>query len=87
MDLFLIPVSQRNRSFIIETINIHDNMFVGICRPDTSIIGDCYEFLFLVSTVHEDGIRDLYKCGGMQVVATQVSILPDGKYIKTKVLQ
>lgn len=46
--------------------------------PDISIIGDCYEFLFLVSSVHEDGIGDLYKYGGMQQLATQVSTLPDG---------
>ncbi|XP_059288446.1 uncharacterized protein LOC132041769 isoform X2 [Lycium ferocissimum] len=42
------------------------------------IIEECYEFLFLVSTANEEGVKTLFKSGGLNVLASQMMILPDG---------
>ncbi|CAI9092645.1 OLC1v1027949C1 [Oldenlandia corymbosa var. corymbosa] len=44
----------------------------------SSIIEDCYEFLYLVANAQEDGIRGLYESGGIQLFASQMPSLPDG---------
>ncbi|XAR71016.1 hypothetical protein NMG60_11028091 [Bertholletia excelsa] len=44
----------------------------------SSLIEECYEFLFLVSNAHKDGISKLYESKGMRVLASQMSALPDG---------
>ncbi|KAK4729769.1 hypothetical protein R3W88_022757 [Solanum pinnatisectum] len=41
------------------------------------IIEDCYEYLFLVSTASEEGVQTLYKSGGLNVLASQMMILPN----------
>ncbi|CAN4076898.1 unnamed protein product [Withania somnifera] len=45
------------------------------------IIEDCYEYLFLVSTANEEGVKTLYKSGGLHVLASRLMILPDGSHI------
>lgn len=45
------------------------------------IIEDCYEYLFLVSTASEEGVQTLYKSGGLNVLASQMMILPDGSHM------
>ncbi|KAL6985219.1 hypothetical protein U1Q18_018598 [Sarracenia purpurea var. burkii] len=44
----------------------------------SSVIEECYEFLFLVSNAHKDGVSRLYDSGGISVLASQISTLPDG---------
>ncbi|EPS72681.1 hypothetical protein M569_02070, partial [Genlisea aurea] len=45
-----------------------------------SIIEDCYEFLFLVSTAHKDGVTALYEFGLMQLLACQMAVLSSGSH-------
>ncbi|KAL3330081.1 hypothetical protein AABB24_034105 [Solanum stoloniferum] len=45
------------------------------------IIEDCYEYLFLVSTASEEGVQTLYKSGGLNVLASQMMILPNGSHM------
>lgn len=47
----------------------------------SSVIEDCYEFVYLVANTHEDGVRALYDSGSMQLLASQLSTLPDGSPI------
>lgn len=47
----------------------------------STIIEDCYEYLFLVSTANEEGVKTLYKSGGLNVLASQLMILPDGSHM------
>ncbi|PIN23138.1 Neurochondrin/leucine-rich protein (Neurochondrin) [Handroanthus impetiginosus] len=42
---------------------------------------DCHEFLFLVSTAHENGVITLYESGGINVLASQMPTLPDGSHV------
>lgn len=53
-------------------------MFVRDCRSSSSLSEECYEFLFLVTNAHEDGVMTLFESGGMNVLASQMPILPDG---------
>ncbi|KAL7187310.1 hypothetical protein ACSBR1_037385 [Camellia fascicularis] len=46
----------------------------------SSVTEECYEFLFLVSNTHKDGVSTLYESGGMSVLASQMSTLPDGSH-------
>lgn len=41
---------------------------------------ECLEFLYLVSTVSEDGVLKLYESRGMKVLASQISTFSDGNY-------
>ncbi|KAM7271775.1 hypothetical protein ACFE04_030989 [Oxalis oulophora] len=41
---------------------------------------ECYEILFLVSSASEEGVTKLYESGGMKVIASQMSSLPDGSH-------
>ncbi|KAF8393093.1 hypothetical protein HHK36_021334 [Tetracentron sinense] len=45
-----------------------------------SFFEECYEFLFLVSTASEDGLTTLYESGGMTVLGSHMSTLPDGSH-------
>lgn len=54
------------------------SIFVYSSRAGSPIIEDCYEYLFLVSTASEEGVQTLYKSGGLNVLASQMMILPDG---------
>ncbi|XP_073055242.1 uncharacterized protein [Primulina eburnea] len=49
-------------------------------RSNSSIFEECYEFLLLVSTAHEDGAITLFKSGGMNVLASQMPTLQDGSH-------
>lgn len=41
---------------------------------------ECYEILYLVSAASESGITTFYKAGGMKVLASNMSSLPDGSH-------
>lgn len=47
---------------------------------DFSVLEECYEFLYLVSTASEGGVVKLYESGVMKVLASQISTFPDGNY-------
>ncbi|KAI3467982.1 hypothetical protein Pfo_024645 [Paulownia fortunei] len=47
----------------------------------SSLSEECYEFLFLVTTAHEDGVMTFYESGGMNVLASQMPTLPDGSHV------
>ncbi|PON71297.1 Neurochondrin [Parasponia andersonii] len=44
----------------------------------SSVLEECYEFLYLVSLASEDGVLKLYQSGGMKVLASHMSTFPDG---------
>lgn len=46
----------------------------------SSVLEECYEFLYLVSTASEDGALTLYESGVMKVLASQISTFSDGEY-------
>ncbi|KAL8475199.1 hypothetical protein ACS0TY_031573 [Phlomoides rotata] len=50
------------------------------CRSGSSLSEECYEFIFLVTNAHEDGVITLFESGGMNVLASQMPILPDGSH-------
>ncbi|XP_010324859.1 uncharacterized protein [Solanum lycopersicum] len=65
-----------------EMINKIPLILEAISREAGSpIIEDCYEYLFLVSTASEEGVQTLYKSGGLNVLASQMMILPDGSHM------
>ncbi|KAL5698436.1 hypothetical protein ACHQM5_029470 [Ranunculus cassubicifolius] len=45
-----------------------------------SVIDECYEFLFLVATTSEEGLAAFYQSGGINVLASHISSLPDGSH-------
>ncbi|KAJ6354710.1 hypothetical protein OIU77_005337 [Salix suchowensis] len=45
------------------------------------VLEECYEFLYLVITSYEDGATVFYESGGMKVLASQMSYLPDGSHM------
>ncbi|KAK8505402.1 hypothetical protein V6N13_045842 [Hibiscus sabdariffa] len=45
------------------------------------VLEECYEFLYLVSAASEDGLTALYECGGMKLIAGQMSTLSDGSHL------
>lgn len=47
-------------------------------RSGSPVLEECYEFLYLVTTSYEDGATAFYESGGMKVLASQMSSLPDG---------
>ncbi|PSS01101.1 Neurochondrin like [Actinidia chinensis var. chinensis] len=47
---------------------------------DSSVIEECFEFLFLVSNAHKDGVSRLYESRGISVLASQMSTLRDGSH-------
>ncbi|XP_015572598.1 neurochondrin isoform X2 [Ricinus communis] len=51
---------------------------------------ECYEFLYLVVVSSEDGGKTLCESGGLKVLASQLSVLPDGSHmmeLALKILQ
>ncbi|OIT08226.1 PREDICTED: neurochondrin isoform X1 [Nicotiana attenuata] len=50
-------------------------------KAGSPIIEECYEFLFLVSAANEEGVKTMYESAGLHVVASQMSILPDGSHM------
>ncbi|CAL8997016.1 unnamed protein product [Prunus brigantina] len=49
-------------------------------EPGSPVLEECYEFLYLVSTASEDGIMTFYTSGGMNMLASHMSIFPDGSH-------
>ncbi|KAI4337280.1 hypothetical protein L6164_015716 [Bauhinia variegata] len=47
----------------------------------SSVLRECYEFLYLVSTSSENGILKFYGSGGIKIMASQISSVQDGSYI------
>ncbi|XP_031279769.1 neurochondrin [Pistacia vera] len=45
-----------------------------------SVIEECFEFLYLVTAATGDGVTTLFECGGMRVLVSQMSTLPDGSH-------
>ncbi|GKV03212.1 hypothetical protein SLEP1_g15556 [Rubroshorea leprosula] len=45
-----------------------------------SVREECYEFLYLVSAGSQNGVTTLYQSGGMKVLASDISSLPDGSH-------
>lgn len=41
---------------------------------------ECFEFFYLISTTSEEGLRTFLESGGMNVLALQISSLPDGSH-------
>ncbi|KAJ9559378.1 hypothetical protein OSB04_013992 [Centaurea solstitialis] len=55
-----------------------------------SLVEECFEFLYLVSAAHKDGIQIFYESGGMAMLASQMVKLPDGSHtmeVAMKLLQ
>ncbi|KAI8569157.1 hypothetical protein RHMOL_Rhmol02G0256900 [Rhododendron molle] len=53
-------------------------LILEIMSKKPSVLEECYEFLFLVSDAHKDGVSRLNECGGLTVLASQMSNIPDG---------
>ncbi|XP_052111622.1 uncharacterized protein LOC107470437 [Arachis duranensis] len=56
----------------------------------SSVLEECYEFLYLVSAASSDGIMKLYESGGIKILASQMPSLQDGSHlmeISIKLLQ
>ncbi|OMO90748.1 Neurochondrin [Corchorus olitorius] len=45
------------------------------------VLEECYEFLYLVSAASEDGVTALYESGGLKLLSSQMSTLPDGSHL------
>nr|XP_043611349.1 neurochondrin [Erigeron canadensis] len=50
-------------------------------RLGPTLVEECFEFLYLVSTAHKEGTRIFYESGGMTVLASQMCNLLDGSHI------
>ncbi|XP_062110966.1 uncharacterized protein LOC133822599 [Humulus lupulus] len=46
----------------------------------SSVIEECYEFLYLVSSTSDDGILKFYESGGIKVLASHISTFSDGSH-------
>lgn len=46
-----------------------------------SFLEDCYEILFLTSTVSETGVAALFESGGLRLIANHLPLLPDGSQV------
>lgn len=53
-------------------------LILEIMSKEPSVPEECYEFLYLVVNAHKDGVSRLYEYGGISVLASQMSSLPDG---------
>uniref|UniRef100_A0A7N0SV71 Neurochondrin-like protein n=1 Tax=Kalanchoe fedtschenkoi TaxID=63787 RepID=A0A7N0SV71_KALFE len=47
-------------------------------EPCAEVIGECYQFLFLVSRASDAGAMKFYESGGMDVLVDQMHALPEG---------
>lgn len=55
-----------------------DVSFVVYARSGSSVLEECLEFLYLVSTSSDAGVAVLYKSGSLKIIASWMSTLPDG---------
>ncbi|XP_024023601.1 neurochondrin [Morus notabilis] len=46
----------------------------------SSVLEECYEFLYLVSSASEDGVLTFYESGGIKVLASHMPTFPDGSH-------
>ncbi|KAJ1413152.1 Neurochondrin [Sesbania bispinosa] len=59
-------------------------------QSGSSVLEECYEFLYLVSTASENGVMRFYESRGIKILASQMSSLQDGSHlveISIKLLQ
>ncbi|XP_052210209.1 uncharacterized protein LOC127813325 isoform X2 [Diospyros lotus] len=70
-----VPEIASSEDMVSKIPLIVEIMSKELCSPVTE---QCFEFLFLVSNAHNDGISRLYESGGIPVIASQMSTLPDG---------
>ncbi|XP_057434401.1 uncharacterized protein LOC130727311 [Lotus japonicus] len=59
-------------------------------QSGSSVLEECYEFLYLVSTASENGLMRFYESKGIKILASQMSSLQDGSHlveISVKLLQ
>ncbi|KAK9674310.1 hypothetical protein RND81_12G225100 [Saponaria officinalis] len=47
---------------------------------EPSLLEDCYEFLFLISTNSEDGVMKFFESGGLRLLAAHLPSLSDGSH-------
>ncbi|XP_030467310.1 uncharacterized protein LOC115686228 isoform X2 [Syzygium oleosum] len=47
-------------------------------KSGSSILEECYEFLYLVLSANEDGVVSFFESGGLKVLAPQMSTFADG---------
>ncbi|XP_022143085.1 neurochondrin isoform X2 [Momordica charantia] len=50
-------------------------------QSGSSILEECLEFLYLVSTTSDSGVTVLYKSGSLKILASWMSALPDGSHL------
>ncbi|KAI9106338.1 hypothetical protein K1719_021866 [Acacia pycnantha] len=50
-------------------------------EPGSSILEECYEFLYLVSTASGNGIMKFYESGGIKILASQICSMQDGSHL------
>lgn len=51
---------------------------VVYARSGSSVLEECLEFLYLVSTTSDAGVTVLYKSGSLKIIASWMSKLADG---------
>jgi len=49
-----------------------------VFRSGSSVLEECCEFLYLVSTASENGIMRFYESRGIKIVASQLPSMQDG---------
>lgn len=49
-------------------------------QSGSSVLEECLEFLYLVSTSSDAGVAVLYKSGSLKIIASWMSTLPDGSH-------
>ncbi|KAK7345934.1 hypothetical protein VNO77_16550 [Canavalia gladiata] len=47
----------------------------------SSVLEECYEYLYLVSTASESGIKKFCESGGIKILASQICSLQDGSHL------
>ncbi|KAG2691426.1 hypothetical protein I3760_08G008400 [Carya illinoinensis] len=64
-------------------MNLKIPLILEIMSKDSgsSVLEECYEFLYLVSTASEDGALTLYESGVMKVLASQISTFSDDSHL------
>ena len=55
-----------------------DVSFVVYGRSGSSVLEECLEFLYLVSTASDAGVTTLYESGSLKIIASWMLSMPDG---------
>ncbi|KAL9236540.1 hypothetical protein vseg_011196 [Gypsophila vaccaria] len=69
-----IAASSDMQSKIPSILQLMDN------HLEPSLLEDCYEFLFLISTNSQDGLTAFFESGGLSLLAAHLPSLPDGSH-------